>query len=595
MDPSLFVFFLMLPQASVAAEGIDEVNSFAPRFLGRLPRLSRVSSLRGGAVSDTFYNAALSDTEMIDQNNTLTNITRLYGATFASGMEKQLNHIRGVLLPVFAASPKNKHGRLDDAPARYALRRVLNQIYGWDMPELGEDDEQDDPTNVSLKLTLGNSLPHSVKLVLREGIVEKGAGLLELSLVVAALQQASVEDMHKRLVAAYRLMLLDVEMRVEREIAQSIIDLHMGAYICGEDLSRMTVSERSKFERDVQNMYASWTEAKRFFRDVQRLVAPDASSFTFADVAGILQRIEMDLPFWNNKQCLRLKQSLMSMELQNSGRVSLLDFYSGALHKGMTQFRETKPYLKSLGALDESDPLEPRVIISNYLDGPSNCISETSHYSLCCIDECGDLYTHIERQVRRPQATPEELILIVKRLSSSSMQRGRLSNAILRRIHDIADHHAGVVPLHGQLFAEWMHFAYPRECTHPQLFGSAHAQTLRQWESAAQHSGGLSDDELRVEVGELETAEIQRMSRESAGDGSDLSETCWTWSGAEMNVTFADEEKAILEHLWPAVWGALRWVATMLFFFCVLLLAKKHTVSVADKGHAKFVQRLRQP
>eukprot|EP00927_Polykrikos_kofoidii_P066930 TRINITY_DN6248_c0_g2_i1.p1 TRINITY_DN6248_c0_g2~~TRINITY_DN6248_c0_g2_i1.p1 ORF type:complete len:595 (-),score=92.36 TRINITY_DN6248_c0_g2_i1:54-1838(-) len=592
---SLFAFLFVFVHAIGIVEGVDEADTLSPRFRGPLPSRPVASRLRGALLEDALDVAALTETETMYQNETLAEIARVHGAGFASGIEHQLRDLRGVLLPVFAASPKNMHGRLDDATARYALRRVLNEVHGWDVPELGEDDEHNDSSNQSPKLTLGRALPPAVRHVLEERTVDTGAGLLELSLFIAALQQAAVEDMHERLAVAYRLMVVDPELTVDREVAQSIVDLCVGAYICSEDLSRMTVSDRVKFQADVQYMYPVWTEARHFFREVQRLVAPNVSKFTFADVAGILRRVEKDLPFWNNRQCLVLKHRLMSMELQSSGRVRLLDFYNGALQKGMIQFRETRPYLKSLGALDESDPLEPRVIISNYLDGPSNCIGETSHYSLCCIDECGDLYTHIERHVRRPEATADELIAIVQHLSSSSMEHGRLSRAILRRLYDIAAHHDGVVPLHGQLFAEWMHYAYPRECTYPQMFGSAHAQSVREWESVAQHSGGLSEDELRNEVAELEAMEVQMMSRANAGDESDLSGTCWTWAAAEMNVTFLDEEDPAITKLPADVRGASRWAATMLFVLCFGKYAMKHIASLASLGHVKFVQRLWRP
>eukprot|EP00927_Polykrikos_kofoidii_P066932 TRINITY_DN6248_c0_g4_i1.p1 TRINITY_DN6248_c0_g4~~TRINITY_DN6248_c0_g4_i1.p1 ORF type:complete len:593 (-),score=69.37 TRINITY_DN6248_c0_g4_i1:77-1855(-) len=591
MTPSLFAFFLLLLHA-LTAETTEDADSSLPRFLGRLPRLSRASSLRGTVIAETPNVAAFSETEMMEQNKTLAKIAELEGAAFAFGIEKQLNDIRGALLPVFVASPKNEYGRLDDAPARYALRRVLNGVYGWDVPELGEEDDQDDPANLTPKLAIGHSLSSAMRRVLEERTVETGSGLLELSLFVAALQQATVDDRHKRLVHTYRLMRLDVEMRLDREMLHSVVDLYMGAFIGSEDLSQMRVTERAKFQADVEASYIVWTEAQRFFRDVERSVMPDLSNFTFGNVAEILQRIQTDLPFWNNRQCLGLKQSLMSMELQSSGRVRLLDFYEGALHKGTAQFAETKTYLKSLGALDESDPLDPRVIISNYLDGPSNCISETRDYSLCCIDECGGLFDHIERHLMRAQATPEELIAIVQHLSSSTMQRGRLSNAILRRIHDIAAHHNGIVLLHGQLFAEWMHYAYPRECTHPQMFGDAHAQPRRQWKAAAGRSIELSEDELRLEVAELQATEIRRMSRANSSDDLDQSETCWTWAAAEMNVTFADEEEAVIPHLWAVTRDAWRCMcmAAVLFFISLQHGKKlKHlSTTSSSKGHARF-------
>jgi len=288
---------------------------------------------------------------------------------------------------------------------------------------------------------------------------------------------------------------------------------------------------------------------------------------SFSTVVEIVTRIEKQLPLWNAKQCTILKDNLMSMELEGSGRLRLLDFYNGALHKDMIEFRETRKYLRSLGALDESDPLEPRVIISNYLDGPSNCIAETKDYSLCCVDECGGLYKHIERQVRKPEVSPNELISIVKHLASPTMQRARLSKAILKRIHDIADHHDGVVPLHGALFAEWMHFAYPRECTYPQMFGPAHSETLGQW--ARQHgSPNLRLAEVRRNVEELEKLELEKISRaNSSSEGDSNSEgTCWSWDKAEVNITFDGDDD--LWHLPDSRTSAPRWMATFAFCSC---------------------------
>merc|ERR1711879_261963 len=43
---------------------------------------------------------------------------------------------------------------------------------------------------------------------------------------------------------------------------------------------------------------------------------------------------------------------------------------------------------------------------------------------------------------------------------------------LLRRLDEVATHHGGQVPLHGRLFAQWMHHAYPRECRYPHVSGT---------------------------------------------------------------------------------------------------------------------------
>ena len=65
-----------------------------------------------------------------------------------------------------------------------------------------------------------------------------------------------------------------------------------------------------------------------------------------------------------------MKDSLVKMEDQGTGRVRLSEFYKPALARNW-QFGETADYLRQLGALDESGS-EPRVIIGDgHLAGKS--------------------------------------------------------------------------------------------------------------------------------------------------------------------------------------------------------------------------------
>merc|ERR1719326_165465 len=65
---------------------------------------------------------------------------------------------------------------------------------------------------------------------------------------------------------------------------------------------------------------------------------------------------------------------------------------------------------------------------------------------------------------------------------SASMPSNRtLSGWLQQRLHEVANHHGGVVPLHGRLFGQWMHYAYPRECTFPHVLGTTKPQTPEDW------------------------------------------------------------------------------------------------------------------
>ena len=52
---------------------------------------------------------------------------------------------------------------------------------------------------------------------------------------------------------------------------------------------------------------------------------------------------------------------------------------------------------------------------------------------------------------------------------------------MVRKLEDIADGHHGTVPLHGRMFAQWMHHAFPRECPFPHVAGSTDPQAASDW------------------------------------------------------------------------------------------------------------------
>merc|ERR1719408_443677 len=62
---------------------------------------------------------------------------------------------------------------------------------------------------------------------------------------------------------------------------------------------------------------------------------------------------------------------------------------------------------------------------------------------------------------------------------SASMPSNRTLSAWLQqRLEEVAKHHGGLVPLHGRLFQQWLHYAYPRECSFPHVSGTVNPQHL---------------------------------------------------------------------------------------------------------------------
>jgi len=166
-----------------------------------------------------------------------------------------------------------------------------------------------------------------------------------------------------------------------------------------------------------------------------------------------------------------MKGKLVKREDQvGNGRVRLGDFYNDEDWDYDIHFTESVEYLRNQGILDESNPKDPKVIISNYLASPSNCVTPSGYYEICCFDQCEVLMDKIEAHLAAPLASPEQIAAFVSTLDSDSQPANRTLSPQLRDLlDDVAQHHGGMVPIHGRLFSQWMHQAYPRECNHPHV------------------------------------------------------------------------------------------------------------------------------
>merc|ERR1719493_280115 len=79
----------------------------------------------------------------------------------------------------------------------------------------------------------------------------------------------------------------------------------------------------------------------------------------------------------------------------------------------------------------------------------------------------------LERDIADSVASAEKVAELVATLPSDTVSAPRnISVPMRRRLDDIAGRHGGSIPLHGRLFAQWMHHAFPNECPFPHMSGS---------------------------------------------------------------------------------------------------------------------------
>merc|ERR1719161_2264924 len=192
------------------------------------------------------------------------------------------------------------------------------------------------------------------------------------------------------------------------------------------------------------------------------------------------------------------------MDPHRTGRVKLSEFY-GKSENGAWQFREASNYLRQLGALDESSTLQgPQVIIANYISGMSNCISSAAYYSVCCANDCDKVYQHLEKDLTSPSATTSEILKSVDSMPIGS----NISPMARARLDEVAAHHNGEVPLHGRLFAQWLHYAFPHDCPYPHVVGTVNPETpLKYEDEGGQDSSFASAEDIERYI----TAESARI------------------------------------------------------------------------------------
>merc|ERR1719407_119185 len=107
---------------------------------------------------------------------------------------------------------------------------------------------------------------------------------------------------------------------------------------------------------------------------------------------------------------------LVKYDVHQTGRVKVSDVYRSTV-EGAWQFLEPTQFLRQNGALDESSAsLGPQVIIANYIAGMSNCIASSPYYSICCLNDCDQVFQHIEALIPAPAAPVSKLIQAVEAL-----------------------------------------------------------------------------------------------------------------------------------------------------------------------------------
>jgi len=314
-------------------------------------------------------------------------------------------------------------------------------------------------------------VPEAVKSLFEEPLRQQGLCLRELAMLAALLEDLVHRETMQRVGSAFNSHHVPLVGRVTVERVTAMLEYVMMSYILevasldGTNLVADDAKAYLEGRLPMEDVYPSWPKTQKFIRDIQEVVAPSQKgSLSFEDVTHIVEEINEHYGRWHDESdCADMKSVLLNMEGKCPGRVDLSRFYSASLYEDRWQFSESVHYLRDLGALDESQP-ESSVIVSNYVLGASNCVGTSRFYAQCCVDPCDQLMAQLEKALAAPRAAPSDLRAALAALPAP--------DSTVRPVEELQKaSEDGLVALHGRLFAQWLHHAYPRQCPMPSRAG----------------------------------------------------------------------------------------------------------------------------
>jgi len=453
-------------------------------------------------------------------------------------VDVDVDRIERELRDMFTALPKNRRGSLDHATARYALHRYF--LWRHAMYIRGLDPSQDRRGNDS-SIILDDEVPTVIQSMFEERLHD-GFDLSELAIMAAALEHVVHKEAIHGLIEAFA----DANFSIHDKLTLDQLDIIMDTFL--------TTLLGSSEDQEPATLQSVPTSAQRFMRIAQANITEhmlgsdvDRSApvvgFTFA--VRVLAFFTEAFGSWHNLDCQAMSEELAKHEVQGSGRVRLAEFYQAGW-----RYKEAKDYLLSIGAAEEISHAggrkDVRVIIPNYISGKANCFASTEVYQICCTDRCESLFGTLEREVAAPTARAGVIADIVSRLPSPTVHAPRqLSDSLLLRLDGIAQAHGGSIPLHGRLFAQWMHYAFPRECPFPQISGQLKPMVAADWMNATKTRAALTQEEVDAFVQDA----TQKMAEMRTKDLVDSDwESTLPWSNQE-ELPFARPRKTLTQEL----------------------------------------------
>jgi len=390
----------------------------------------------------------------------------------------------------FQALPKNDVGRLAPLSVRYLVHNYFAKEHGWQIKGLEPQGMRVNVSDVQDVGILQERSPAMVEALTEAYRNDRGLDLADVAVMIAMLERLILDEATSLLYASYFLNGVSASDEVVHSELHEILRSYLLLVEMGMRGNLTDMDLHQEIKKRVAAMGKGWPFLVEFETDAVMSYDYETKDktnpfleeeFSFEEASHIVDTLAQRYGKWQQSECSRMKDDLMSMDEDGSGRIPLSTFYVKS-NKREYQFTETLEYLRQIGAIDDTWKTEPRVRIANYVTGPSNCIASSKFYSVCCLYECDGVLNELEASIRAPAATPQRIITLASNLTSSSMLVPRTVSAdLVGKLHSIAERNDGEVPLHGRLFAQWLHWAFPHECPFPHVSADGSELSAHHW------------------------------------------------------------------------------------------------------------------
>jgi len=423
-------------------------------------------------------------------------LQRAIGSVLGCGGEldqARLEEVQQSLLPIWRALPKNEQGRIERRSLRYLAHRHFMRsgllIRGF---EVNRPPKESALTKADV---LSGRVPSILEATLKSRHAEKhGFSLNDASQLILMIQQLVADSEDVLLESVFKHAKQQVTTMLSEEELGGLLEEYLVHWMLHEDEEALDIllANRSLLEQSMPhwNQLTAFArgqiKAMNFERQVKAKKGAEAlniGKYSFQDANQVVAGITNSFASFWNSECVSMNEALVKLDPQKTGRVPLAKFYGAAMETDW-RFGESEAYLRELGALDESSPWRGKqVIIPNYIQAASNCIVSTPHYSVCCLNTCESLMAEIEVAIGEPLASPDILLSLIGNItlqaSLDDFESGPkgLSKSLTQQLESIASAHGGMVPLHGRLFAQWLHYVFPQECPFPAITGTTKARS----------------------------------------------------------------------------------------------------------------------